>query len=402
MNIEMIRFFFHGTFPGVLDRVFHLEAIKRLFRSHPVVAILGPRQIGKTTLARLYAKSIRGPVRHFDLEDADDLAQLAEPTLALRQTSGLVVIDEIQRRPELFPALRVLADRPQTRCRFLVLGSAAPELLNQSSETLAGRIAYHELPGFSLAEVGAAAMDRLWERGGFPRSFLAQRRQDSLDWREQFVRTFLERDIPQLGLRLPAPMLRRFWSMVAHYHGQIWNAAEIAGSLGLSAPTVRGYRDTLVSTFMLRSLAPWAENLGKRQVKSPKTYLADSGLLHTLLGIKGHDELAGHPKLGASWEGFVIGQLVERLGATPEECFFWATHQGAELDLLVVRGRKRLGFEIKRTTAPTVTKSMRLAAADLHLDELTVVYAGANTFALSEGIRAVAAERMLEDIAPLR
>jgi predicted AAA+ superfamily ATPase len=386
----------------VLDRGSHLEAIERLFRSHDVVAILGPRQIGKTTLARLFAKATGGPVHHFDLEDADDLARLAEPSLALGKLAGLIVIDEIQRRPELFPALRVLVDRPETRCRFLVLGSASPDLLHQSSETLAGRIAYHELPGFSLAEVGVKAMDRLWERGGFPRSFLAQRRQDSLDWREQFVRTFLERDIPQLGLRLPAPMLRRFWSMVAHYHGQIWNAAEIAGSLGLSNPTVRGYRDTLVSTFMLRSLAPWVENMGKRQVKSPKIYLADSGLLHTLMGIEDLDDLAGHPKLGASWKGFVIGQIVERLGVTAEECFFWATHQGAELDLLVVRGGKRLGFEIKRTTAPAITKSMRVAVADLRLDELDVVHAGTNTFALSEGIRAVAAARLLDDIASLR
>jgi len=386
----------------VLDRSAHLGAIKRLFRSHPVVAILGPRQIGKTTLARLYAKAAGGPIHRFDLEDADDLARLAEPNLALGKLAGLVVIDEVQRRPELFPALRVLVDRQETKARFLVLGSASPDLLHQSSETLAGRIAYHELPGFSLAEVGVAATDRLWERGGFPRSFLAKRRQDSLDWREQFVRTFLERDIPQLGLRLAAPILRRFWSMVAHYHGQLWNAAEIAGSLGLSNPTVSGYRDTLVSTFMLRSLAPWAENLGKRQVKSPKIYLADSGLLHTLLGIDSQDDLEGHPKMGASWEGFMIGQIVERLAATAEECFFWATHQGAELDLLVVRGRRRLGFEIKRTTTPSITRSMRVATADLRLDELTVVHAGAHSFAMSEGIRAVAATRLLEDLAPLR
>jgi hypothetical protein len=385
----------------VLDRQRHLDAIKRLFRSHAVVAIVGPRQIGKTTLARLYAKSTGVPVHHFDLENADDLARLAEPNLTLGKLAGLVVMDEIQRRPDLFPALRVLVDRPGNRSRFLVLGSASPDLLHQSSETLAGRIAYHELTGFSLTEVGVATMDRLWERGGFPRSFLAARRQDSLDWREQFVRTFLERDIPQLGLRLPAPMLRRFWSMVAHYHGQIWNAAEIAGSLGLSNPTVGGYRDTLVSTFMLRSLAPWAENLGKRQVRSPKIYVGDSGLLHALLGIQNQNDLEGHPKLGASWEGFMIGQIIEHLGARADECFFWATHQGAELDLFVVRGRKRLGFEIKRTTTPSITKSMRIAEADLHLDELTIVHAGANSFRLSEGIRAAAASRLLQDLAPL-
>ncbi len=386
----------------MLDRLSHLAAIKRLFRSHRAVAILGPRQIGKTTLARLYAANQGTPVHHIDLENTDDLARVADPLLSLGRLKGLIVIDEVQRRPDLFPTLRVLIDRPNFRARFLILGSAAPDLLRQASETLAGRIAYHELPGFSMSEVGPKAMTRLWMRGGFPRSFLARGDEDSLVWREQFVRTFLERDIPQLGLRLPPPTLRRFWSMVAHYQGQIWNASEIGGSLGLADTTVRGYLDTLTATFMLRPLQPWTENLRKRQIKSPKIYLADSGLLHALLGIGGLDELERHPKLGPSWEGFMVGQIAQRLAAKPEECFFWGTHQGAELDLLVVRGQQRRAFEIKRSSAPSVTRSMHIAMQDLKLATLDVVHGGEHTFPMTEGVRAVAATRILRDIEPLR
>jgi len=297
---------------GMLGRESHVAAIARLFRSHPVVGILGPRQVGKTTLARLYASAV-SDVHHFDLEDADDLGRLGEPMLALGALRGLTIIDEVQRRPELFSALRVLVDRPGTHQRFLVLGSASPDLLRQSAETLAGRIAYHELPGFSLAEVGTDALMKLWLRGGFPRSFLAKSEADSLDWRKSFVRTFLERDIPQLGLRLPAVTLRRFWTMVAHYHGQIWNASEIGASLALADTTVRRYLDLMTATFMVRQLAPWFENLGKRQVKSPKVYLTDSGLLHTLLGLPNLHALEAHPKLGASWEGFLVEQVIQRL-----------------------------------------------------------------------------------------
>jgi predicted AAA+ superfamily ATPase len=371
----------------VLGRKSHVVAIGRLFRSHPVVAILGPRQVGKTTLARLYASAAASDVQHFDLEDADDLGRLAEPMLALGALRGLTIIDEVQRRPELFSALRVLVDRPGAHQRFLVLGSASPD---------------HELPGFSLDEVGKGALTKLWLRGGFPRSFLAKSEADSLDWRKSFVRTFLERDIPQLGLRLPAVTLRRFWTMVAHYHGQIWNASEIGASLALADTTVRRYLDLMTATFMVRQLAPWFENVGKRQVKSPKVYLTDSGLLHTLLGLPDLHALEAHPKLGFSWEGFLIEQVVQRLGAERDECFFWATHQGAELDLLVIRGGRRYGFEFKRTSAPTVTKSMRIAMEDLALHSLDVIHAGAHSFPMDKKIRAVAAGRLLLDLQPLR
>ena len=384
------------------DRAEHLGAVKKLFQSHPVVAILGPRQVGKTTLARQYAATLKSPAHHFDLEDADDLARLRDPKLTLGGLRGLVIIDEIQRRPELFPTLRVLVDTPKTSLRFLVLGSASPELLRQSSETLAGRIAYHELSGFSLGEVDPHRMNRLWLRGGFPRAFLAKSDLASHDWRAGFVRSFLERDLPQLGFNLPAPQLRRFWTMVAHYHGQLWNASEIAGSMGVSDTTARRYLDLLASTFMVRFLLPWAENLGKRQVKSPKIYFADSGILHTLLGLRTMGDLETNPKLGASWEGFLLSELVSRLNASREECYFWATHQGAELDLLVVRGNQRLGFEFKRTSSPTVTKSMHIAGQDLKLDRLTVIHAGEHSFPLSDGIQAVSAQHLLTAIRPLR
>lgn len=386
----------------MLDRAGQLGAIKRLFQSHPIVAILGPRQVGKTTLARQYVQSLKVPSHHFDLEDANDLARLSDPKLALGRLRGLVVIDEIQLRPELFPALRVLVDAPKNPLRVLVLGSASPELLKQSSETLAGRIAYHELSGFSLGEVEPLRLDRLWLRGGFPRSFLAKSDLVSHDWRAGFVRTFLERDLPQLGFNLPAPQLRRFWTMVAHYHGQIWNASEVAGSMGVADTTARRYLDLLTSTFMVRQLLPWAENLGKRQVKSPKIYFADSGILHTLLGLRTMGDLQTHPKLGASWEGFLLSELITRLNVAWDECYFWATHQGAELDLLVVRGNRRHGFEFKRASSPTVTKSMHIAMQDLKLDQLTVLHAGEHDFPLSDGIQAVSAQHLLTAIRPLR
>jgi predicted AAA+ superfamily ATPase len=385
----------------MLERSSHLAAIKKAFKTHPVVAILGPRQVGKTTLARRFAATQRGQVQHFDLEDPADLARLAEPRLALGKLSGLVILDEIQRTPGVFPILRVLVDDPKAKRRFLVLGSASPELLRQSSETLAGRIAYHELPPITLDELETNGLDRLWLRGGFPRSLFARTDTQSHEWRSGFIRTFLERDLPQLGLKLPAPQLRRFWTMVAHYHGQIWNAAEVAGSMGFSDATARRYLDFLTATFMVHPLAPWSENLGKRQVKSPKIYLADSGILHALLGLRDQASLEANPKLGASWEGFLLSQLIARLGAEREECFFWATHQGAELDFLVVRGNKRLGFEFKRTSSPSVTKSMRIAMHDLKLDHLTVLHAGDHSFPLDHQIDAVAAHDIIEHIRPL-
>jgi hypothetical protein len=283
-----------------------------------------------------------------------------------------------------------------------VLGSAAPELLRQSAESLAGRIAFHELPGLSLDEVGAAALDRAWLRGGVPRSFTARSTAESAAWRREFLRTFLERDVPQLGIGIPAATLERFWAMLAHYHGQIWNASEFGRSFGVSNHAVQRYLDALEGTFMLRVLRPWFENLGKRQVKSPKVYVRDSGLLHTLLDVNDREHLERHPKVGASWEGFILETVIQRLGARSDQCYFWATHTGAELDLLVIDGRRRYGFEIKRTTAPRVTPSMRSSLADLALTRLDVVHAGEATFPLTGSVRAVAARRLLDHVRPLR
>lgn len=385
----------------MLERKEHVQRVLRLLRQFSVVAILGPRQVGKTTLSRQIVAGRGGKSSVFDLESDEDLAQLAEPLLALRPLKGLVVIDEVQRRPELFPTLRVLADEPGSFRRFLVLGSASPDLLRQSSESLAGRIAYHELGGFSLPEVGAAAWSKLWLRGGFPRSFLARSQAESHRWRLELVRTYLEREIPALGLRLPAPTMRRFWTMLAHYHAQIWNASDLARSFGVAHTTVRRYLDVLTETFMVRQLQSWHENVGKRQVKAPKVFVRDSGLLHALLGLNTIRALESHPKLGASWEGFALESVIEQLGARPEECFFWATHSGAELDLLIVRGNRRVGIEFTRTAAPSVTPSMRVALEALRLDRLIVVHAGSRSFALHPKVRAVALKRTLEDLEPL-
>jgi len=308
------------------------------------------------------------------------------------------VLDEIQRRPELFPALRVLADRRPIKTRFLVLGSAAPDLLRQSSESLAGRITYYDLPGLSIDEVGAAAIDRLWVRGGFPRAFLARSEAQSFQWRQDYVRNFLEKDLPALGFTVAAQTVRRFWAMLAHYHGQLWNASELARAFGVADTTVRSYLDKLTDALVVRQLQPWFENLGKRQVRAPKIYVRDSGLLHTLLNLPTLRDVEAHPKIGASWEGFIIEQLVCRLQVHADECFFWRTQAGAELDLLIVRGRKRLGFEIKRTSAPIVTPSMRAALADLKLDSLTVIHAGSDSYPLTNKIRAVAASAILKEI----
>ena len=384
-----------------IPRPRHEARVRALLKSFPVVAILGARQVGKTTLARRIGHTWPGEATAFDLEDAGDLARLQDPMLALAARRGLVVLDEVQRRPDLFPALRVLADRPRRPARFLVLGSASPGMLRQSSESLAGRIAFHELTGFSLEEVGARHLERLWLRGGFPLSYLTRSEDLSRTWRHQFIRTFLERDLPQLGVQIPAPTLERFWAMLAHYHGQVWSSSEFARSFGVSDVTVRRYLDVLTATFVVRQLRPWSENLAKRQVKSPKVYLSDSGLLHSLLDVRSAADLERHPKVGASWESFAIGAVVDRLRARWDECYFWATHGGAELDLLVVRGRTRLGFEIKRTTAPAVTRSMRTALDDLKLKRLDVIHAGAHTFPLAPRIRAVALGRLLEDLDPL-
>lgn len=385
---------------SVLPRPGHLARVQDLLKVNPVVALIGARQVGKTTLAQQLARGWHGPSHVFDLESAADVARLTDPELALAPLQGLVVLDEIQHRPNLFPALRVLADRPESRTRFLVLGSASPNLLRQSSETLAGRVAHHELPGFSLGEVGSARLNRLWLRGAFPRSFTAESDADSNQWRRDFVRTFLERDIPQLGIRLPSATLRRFWSMLAHYHGQVWNGAELGRAFGVSNHTVRRYLDLLEATFMVRTMRPWFANLKKRQVKSPRVYIRDSGILHRLLGLSGRVDLERHPKIGASWEGFVIENIIQSLGVVAEDCYFWATHTGAKLDLLVHRGGNLHGFEIKFTTAPKVTRSMRMALTDLKLGRLDVIHAGAETYPLADDIRAVSAKRILEDLQP--
>ena len=382
----------------------HAQTIRRLLRDYPVVCILGCRQVGKTTLARHVLGGWRGEKAFYDLEDDVDRRRLGDPGLVLRELRGLVVLDEIQHLPDVFRLLRVLADRPRRSARFLVLGSASPQLLQQSSESLAGRIAFHELDGFDVQELQrhrGYRLDRLWLRGGFPASYLARDDQHSLEWRNHFARTFVERDLPLLDGALPAAALGRLWRMLAHWHGQVLNASELGRSLGVSDATVRRYLDLLQGTFVVRLLRPWHENLAKRQVKSPKVYITDSGLLHALLGVGSMHDLLGHPRAGASWEGLLLAQVVLRLGARPDECYFWGTHQGAELDLLVVRGRRRLGFEFKRSEAPEPTPSMRIALADLKLDQLTVVHAGKESWPMAAKVRAVAAARLLDEVAPL-
>lgn len=362
--------------PAIIDQ------IKRLFTIHPVVALLGPRQCGKTTVARML-NNTQGAT-YFDLEHPVDARRLTAPLTVLETLSGLVIIDEIQRQPALFELLRVLVDRPHNPAQFLLLGSASPHLVRGASETLAGRIGFVDMAGFNLAEAGVDNLYQLWLRGGFPRSFLAVDDERSMLWREAFIRTFLERDIPQLGITVPAEILRRFWTMVAHFHGQQWNAAEFARSLGSSEATARRYLDILAGAYMVRILPPWFENISKRQVKSPKIYIRDSGMLHGLLDLTTLADVQGHPKLGASWEGFAIEQIITLLQA--QEAYFWATHSGAELDLLVhIRG-KRYGFEIKFADAPGVTRSMRIALNDLALDHLWVIYPGRQAYPLDTRI----------------
>lgn len=382
----------------MINRDNETKTISSLLNRHQVVGIVGARQVGKTTLVRSLLAHTHKSSTYFDLENPEDIARLADPMLALKSLKGIVAIDEIQRFPELFPILRVLADRPKTATRFLVLGSASPHLLRQGSESLAGRIAYHELGGFCLDEVGIKNNQRLWLRGGFPRSYLASSDSVSEEWRREFIRTFLERDLPQLGINIRSATMHRFWNMLAHYHGQVWNASEFGRSFGVADTTVRNYLDLLSSALVARQLLPWHENISKRQVKSPKIYIADSGLLHSLLGIKTRSDLERHPKLGASWEGFVIEQIIRWMKFRREECYFWATHAGAELDLLVVRGRKRLGFEVKLTSSPQVTPSMRSALSDLKLQCLYVIHSGEETFQLEKKIQAIALPRLLDDL----
>jgi len=356
----------------MVERPRWLAEIRAALKRSRVTALVGPRQAGKTTLARQIVPL--DSAAYFDLEDPRSLARLAEPMTALAPLRGVVVIDEIQRRRDLFPVLRVLADRRPLRQRFLILGSASPDLLRQSSETLAGRIETVTLTGFALDEVGARVLRRLWTRGGFPPAYLARSEQASYVWRQQFIQTYLERDLPQLGITIPAATLLRFWTMLAHYHGGTWNAAEAARSLGVTEPTARRYLDLLSELFLIRQLQPWHANLKKRQVKAPKVYLRDSGLLHALLGLAGEREVLSHPKVGASWEGYAIEETLKVV--RPEGAYFWATHTGAELDLLLLKRGRRYGVEVKFQDAPRLTPSMRIALSDLRLHHLTVLYPG--------------------------
>lgn len=369
-----------------IDRSALRDGARRALRDSPVVALLGPRQSGKTSLARDLSADRRA--ERFDLEDPRDERRLAEPLTALEHLTGLVVIDEVQRRPDLFPVLRVLADRRPIRARFLVLGSASPDLLRQSSETLAGRIRFVEMQGFSLAEVGTDQWRRRLVRGAFPPSFLARSDAASFAWREDFVRTFIERDLTTLGAEVRSrENLRRLWSMIAHRHGQLWNGAELAGALGEKYTTVKRHLDILVGALVVRALPPFLPNVEKRLVKSPKVYVRDTGLLHTLLGLPTFRALEGHPKLGASWEGFVVEEILARVD--DRRAHFWATHGGAELDLVVSRGAKRVGYEVKWADAPAPTKSMHQALADLDLERLFVVYPGTKRMRLAPRIEAV-------------
>lgn len=367
----------------MISRQLLASRVRDGLRRSPIVALLGPRQCGKTTLA----VSVDPKATRFDLEDPSAVSALAAPMATLGALSGLVIIDEIQRLPSIFPALRVLADRPNAPAKFLILGSASPDLMSGASESLAGRVEFVDMGGFSLEEVGPAQWQKLWWRGGFPRSFLADSDVDSAAWRENFARTFLERDVPQLGLRIAPQNLRRFWTMVAHYHAQTWNHAQVGAALGLDEKTVRRYLDLLSGAYMLRVLPPWFENLGKRQRKAPKAYLRDSGLLHTLLAIDSPSRLLHHPALGASFEGFALNLVVDSLPT--RDAYYWSVHSGPELDLLAFASGKRLGYEFKYSDGPTLTPSMQAAVDALSLDSLSVVYPGTRRYRLAPRIEAV-------------
>ncbi len=377
----------------MIQRASALDALRTALSRSRVVVLVGPRQCGKTTLARQLVEA--DSLNYFDLEDPASLARLDEPMTALNALRGLVVIDEVQRRPDLFPVLRVLADRENQTARFLVLGSASGDLLRQTSESLAGRMERVILGGFRLSEVGAAATGALWVRGGFPPAYLAANEADSIAWRMHFIQTLLERDFPQWGVRIPAVALRRFWTMLAHYHGQTWNGAALARAQGIGQVTARRYLDLLTDAFMVRQLQPYFANLRKRQVKAPKIFVRDSGLLHQLLGLRTSKELLNHPKVGLSWEGFVIEQVL--MAVDHDDALFWATHQGAEIDLVLTRGSKLFGVECKRTDTPRVTRSMRTALEDLNLERVAVIYPGSRRFPLDDRVEAVPLDQLSSD-----
>lgn len=367
-------------------RQFFLNKIEKAFQVTNVVAILGPRQCGKTTAAKQYIErqSHFPKQNYFDLENYRDRERLSDPLLSLSSLSSLIVIDEIQRAPNLFETLRVLVDNKELDQHYLILGSASRDLIAQSSETLAGRITYLELTPFMFDEIHQ--IEKLWIRGGYPLSVLGASDDISVAWRKGYIKTFLERDIPALGINIPTEQLRRFWMMLAHYHGNMFNGSELGRSLGVSHKTMKEYADILTGTFMVRQLQPWYENIGKRQIKTPKIYIRDSGIFHTLIGVNTHPDLLVNPKLGASWEGFALEQIIFHLDAQQEECYFWGTHQQAELDLLIIKNGKRSGFEIKYSGAPKLTKSMQIAQEDLALDSMTVVYPGDIEYSLTKDI----------------
>ncbi len=375
----------------MIKRGHYKEFVDKALGRSRAVALLGPRQCGKTTLAREFV-DINSP-NYFDLEDDPSIIALADPKTALASLKGLIVIDEVQRRPEIFPILRVLLDRTPLPAKFLILGSASPDLLRQSSESLAGRLELIEMDGFNLSEVGEKKAPALWTRGGFPLSFLAKNDVDSFAWRNSFIKTFLERDLRAQGIDVPTVALHRFWTMLAHSHGQIWNAAPFATSLGLSQPTVRKYLDILTGLFMVRQIQPWYANIKKRQVKAPKIYIRDTGILNSLLGIKTEADVPRHPSCGASWEGFVIEEIIHAV--EPDDVYYWATHQGAEIDLILFKGGKMYGVEIKRQDAPTMTPSMRIALDDLKLERIAVIYPGTKRYELHKKVSVVPFQQII-------
>ena len=371
-----------------IPRSDHIKTIIERLQDYPIVAIFGPRQVGKSTLARDIA-DVYGQSQYFDLERPRDLARLSDLEGALEPLRGLVILDEAQQLPELFPLLRVLADRPGLPARFLVLGSASPDLRRQAGESLAGRIHYYDLSGLNTSEVGMEAMRQLWLRGGFPDAYTARDDHASLLWREDFIRAYLERDLSMMGFAAPPMSMRRFWTMLAHSHGQTLNLTRLANALGETPHKVRRYLDSLTSTFMVRQLQPWFVNTAKRQVKAPKVYLTDTGLLHTLLGIETDEDLLSHPTAGASWESFAMGEIVHRFGFSLRSCYFWGAHSGAELDLFYLAGAQRLGFEFKLSTTPRTTKSMHSAIETLELDCLYIVNPGAESWPMGAKLKAL-------------
>jgi hypothetical protein len=370
----------------MIDRAYYKEYIEKALGRSRAVALLGPRQCGKTTLARQIV-DIHSP-NYFDLEDPSTLIGFEDPKTALENLKGIVVIDEVQRRPDVFPIFRVLLDRVPLPAKFLILGSASPDLLKQSSESLAGRLELIEMEGFGLSEVGEKKQMRLWNRGGFPLSFLAKNDKDSLVWRVDFIRTFLERDLREAqGLDVPVVTLHKFWIMLAHSHGKIWNASPFASSLGLTHPTVKKYLDILTGLFMVRQLQPWYANIKKRQVKSPKVYIRDTGLLHALIGINIEQELPRHPICGSSWEAFVIEEIIRSV--EPHDIYYWATHQGAEIDLVFFKGGKMYGVEVKRADAPAMTKSIETALECLDIERIAVIYPGKRRYSIHKQVDVV-------------